>query len=120
MNELIIQIIHASNVFIVVFYPVIALFCLVNLWYNDMNRHIKLALKSFVFVTFIMLYSGIEWVVNEDYLKVPLRQEIGWILFHVIIPYIAYRINLFVCETSINNCKEIRESLINKKDVQLN
>lgn len=97
-------------------YITVAAYCGLNLWYNHsvMHQYQKKSFAGFFIAVSAMMFCGTNWIVNMDYMKVPLWQALGWGIMHFSLPYSLYCINLHVCEhSSIMKCNAIRDKVIN-------
>lgn len=97
-------------------YITVAVYCGLNLWYNYsiIRPHTRASFMCFFIAVFVMLFCGTNWIVNMDYMKVPLWQALGWGVMHFSLPCSLYYSNLDVCEqSSIMKCNAIRDKVIN-------
>ena len=85
-----------------------------NIWFNYsvINKNLLIAFTFYFISTASMIVCGTDWIINEDYMKVPVWQAIGWGIMHVCMPMGYLVINNDLCEkASVIKCDAIKHKI---------
>jgi vacuolar-type H+-ATPase subunit I/STV1 len=98
-----------------------AFYCALNLWYNRevIDPIIKKAFQCFFIATIAMVICGFDWILNADYMKIPMWQALGWGIIHITMPSGFFLINDWICkQSSIIKCDAIRNKVLSDLTLQ--
>jgi vacuolar-type H+-ATPase subunit I/STV1 len=98
-----------------------AFYCALNLWFNRevIDPIIKKAFQCFFIATIAMIICGFDWIVNADYMKIPMWQALGWGIIHITMPSGFFFINNWICQqSSIMKCDAIRNMVLSDLTLQ--
>jgi hypothetical protein len=114
MKELILGLLSIG---MVTCYITSAMYCILNLWFNYavIDKTIRKAFYLFFIATLSMVVCGYDWITNEDYMKIPTWQALGWGIIHVTMPTGFFMINEWICQkSSVVKCDMIKNIIFEK------
>jgi len=91
------------------------------LWYNQsvIDPMIRKTFYLYFVATFFAVICGYDWIVNSDYMKVPIWQALGWGVIHVTMPFGYFMINNWICQrSSVIKCDAIKEKILSEISLQ--
>jgi hypothetical protein len=93
-----------------------AIYSGLNIWFNYavINKNFLKAFAFYFISTILMIFCGTDWIVNEDYLKVPVWKAISWGIIHICMSLGYLTINNELCEVaSTIKCDVIKAKIEN-------